>query len=61
MTTAAPEPDKASPPAAAAGPGTLSLRRALGLLAATLFAVGVLGQVNPFGCRSFVTAIVTST
>ena len=58
MTTAAPEPDKASPPAAPAAPaapavaartGTLSLRRALGLLVATLVAVGLLGQVNPFG------------
>ena len=55
MTTAVPEPDKASPPAApavaaaGAGTGTLSLRRALGLLAATLVAVGLLGQVNPFG------------
>lgn len=52
MTSAAPEPDKAPPaaaPAAAAGPGTLSLRRAFGLLAATLVVVGLLGQVNPFG------------
>ena len=54
MTLAAPEPDKASPAAAPAAPaagartGTLSLRRALGLLAATLVAVGLLGQINPF-------------
>jgi hypothetical protein len=53
MTSAAPEPDKAPPPAAApaavAGTGTLSLRRALGLLSATLVVVGLLGQINPFG------------
>ncbi|MEP7126946.1 MAG: hypothetical protein ABJE95_38800, partial [Byssovorax sp.] len=48
MTAVAPEPpaaDKGAP----AGPRPLSLSRALGLLAATLVAVGLLGQVNLFG------------